>query len=299
MVSDFVYGNTPPEIVKAFRDGLRELGRIEGQGLVIEHRHAASVQQRNAIAAELSRNPPDVAFLCPPCAAWAKPSGSAPIQGVPMVFLYSDPVAGGLVKSLAQPGGPMTGVAYLGIELNVKRLELLKETIPNLTRVGVLVTHDHRLRDRMIAEITDAATRWNIKLQLAEIAMGDTAEKVDAAFEAFIRAGAEAVLVLQGPHFYRERSRITALSLKYRLPGLMDAGEGVETGAFMTYDPNFIDLTRRAASYVDKILRGVKPAELPVEQPNTFSLGINLRTAKALGIAVPRSILLRADRVIE
>ena len=299
MVTDFTIGSWAPDLLKTFRDGLRQHGWIEGQGLVIEQRHAASVQQRKEIAAELSRNPPDVAYLCAPCAFWARPSGMAPIQGVPTVFIFSDPVATGMVKSLAQPGGSMTGLAYLGIELNVKRFELLKETMPKLTRLAVLINSNHSLRDRMVAEITDAAARLNVKLYVAEIAGTEPAEKIDAAFGEMARERVDAVLGTPGPHFYRERSRITALALKYRLPGLFDVGDRVEEGAFMTYEPDWTDLVRRSVRYVDKILRGAKPADLPVEQPNTLRLAVNLRTAKALGVTVPRSILLRADQVIE
>jgi len=299
MVSDFVNGSPPPEIVKAFRDELRELGWVEGRGFLFEQRHAGSVQQRREIAAELSRNPPDAVNLCPPCAIWARPSGMAPIRGVPMVFIFSDPVAAGLVKSLARPGGSMTGVATLGIELDFKRIELLKETMPKLARLAILVASNHPLHDRIVAQMTDAAARMNVKPRYVEVASTDPAEKIDAAFEAIAREGAEAVLGLQNPLFHRERARITALALKYRLPGLFDGGDSVEAGAFMTYEPDWAYILRRIASYLDKILRGAKPADLPVEQADRFRLSVNLRTAKALGITVPRSVLLRADQVVE
>lgn len=235
-------GRWPESRVDAFRQGLRDLGWVEGRNVVIEERHAASEEQRRQIAADTEQRRPDVIVACPPCAIRAAPSGSAPIRGVPIVFFYSDPVAGKMVESLARPGGNMTGLAYLGIELNVKRLQMLKESFPTLVRIGVLVTKNHALR---------------------------------------------------------ERKRITGLTLKYRLPGIFDAGDDVEAGALMTYDTNFVDLMRRSASYVDRILKGAKPSDLPVEQPNTFEFAINLGTAKTMGLTIPQSVLLRANRVIE
>lgn len=299
MLSDYLYGRWPAEYGTAFRQGLRDLGWTEGSNVVIEVRHAATEEQRQQIAAEMERLKPDVIYACPPCSVRAAPSGSAPIRGIPIVFVYSDPVAGKMVESLARPGGNMTGLAYLGIELNAKRLQMLKETIPKLARVGVLVTRNHAQRDRMVAEIQAAAPKLDVKLQIFEIASHEAAERIDAAFEAMAREGTEAVLGLQGPHFYRERKRIAELALRHRLPGIFDAGENVAAGALMTYDPNFVDLTRRGASYVDRILKGAKPRDLPVEQPNTFELAINLRTAKAMNLTIPQSVLLRADRVIE
>jgi len=299
MLSDYLMGQWPALRVNAFREGLRDLGWVEGRNLVIEERHAASEEQRKQIAAEMERLRPEVILACPPCAVRAAPSGSAPIRGIPIVFFYSDPVAGKMVESLARPGGNMTGLAYQGIELNAKRLQLLKESFPKLARIGVLVTKNHVLRDRMVAEIQDAAQKLNVRLQLLEIASDEPAERIDAAFEAMVREGAQAVLGLQGPHFFRERKRIAGLALKYRLPGIFDLGDDVEAGALMTYDTNYVDLTRRSASYVDRILKGAKPSDLPVEQPNTFEFAINLGTAKAMGLTIPQSVLLRANRVIE
>ncbi len=299
VLSDYRGGQWPPEIMAAFRQGLRDLGWVEGRTLVVEQRHAASEDQRVQVAAEMERLRPEAILACPPCAVWAAPSGSAPIRGIPIVFFYSDPVGQGMVASLARPGGNMTGLAYQGIELNAKRLELLKESFPALARIGVLVTKNHPLRDRMVAEIQSAASKLNVKLQLFEIASTEPAERIDAAFEAMAREGVQAVLGLQGPHFSRERKRVAGLALKHRLPGIFDLGESVEAGALMTYDPGFADLTRRAAGYVDKILKGAKPADLPVEQPYTFEFAINIGTAKKMGLTIPQSVLLRANRVIE
>jgi len=299
MLSDYLYGRWPVAIMAAFRQGLRGLGWAEGRNLVIEERHAASEEQRRQIAAEMERLRPDAILACPPCAVRSSPSGSAPIRGIPIVFFYSDPVAGKLVESLGRPGGDMTGLAYQGTELNAKRLQLLKESFPAVARIGVLVTRNHALRDRMVAEVQDAAPKLNVALQLFEIASDEPAERIDTAFESMVRDGTQAVLGLQGPHFYRERKRITGLSLKHRLPGIFDAGEDIEAGALMTFDPDFVDLARRAAGYVDKILKGAKPSDLPVEQPDIFEFAINLATAKAMGLTIPRPVLLRANRVIE
>jgi len=299
LLSDYIYGRWPVEGMTTFRQRLRDLGWVEGRNLVIEEQHAASEVQRLQIAAEIERLRPDVIYACPPCSVRAAPSGTAPIRGIPIVFIYSDPVAGKLVESLARPGGNMTGLAYLGIELNAKRMQLLKDVFPKLVRIGVLVMKDHRLRNRMVTEVQDAASKLSVKLQLFEIASDEPAERIDTAFEAMLREGVQAVLGLQGAHFYRERKRITALALKHRLPGIFDAGEDVEAGALMTYDTDFVDLSRRSASYVDKILKGAKPSDLPVEQPNTFEFAINLRTAKTMGLTIPQPVLLRAHRVIE
>lgn len=299
MLSDYLYGRWPVANMSAFRQGMRSLGWVEGRNLAVKERHAASEEQRKQIAAEMERLRPGAILACPPCAIRAAPSGSAPIRGIPIVFFYSDPVFGKLVESLGRPGGNMTGLAYQGIELNAKRLQLLKESFPALARIGVLVTKNHVLRDRMVAEVQDAAPKLKVALRIFEIASDEPAEGIDTAFESMARDGTQAVLGLQGPHFYRERKRIAGLALKHRLPGIFDAGEDVEAGALMTYDPDFVDLARRAADYVDKILKGAKPSDLPVEQPNTFEFAINLRTAKAMGLTIPQSVLLRADRVVE
>lgn len=299
MLSDYFSGRSGAERTSAFRQGLRELGWAEGKNLVIEERHAANEEQRRQIAAEMEQSRPDVILACNPCASRAAPSGPAPIRGIPIVFIFSDPVEAKMVNSLARPGGSMTGLSTQGIELNAKRLQVLKGTLPKLARVGVLVSRNHVLRDRMVTEIQDAAPKLKVRLQLFEISSDEPAEKIDAAFEAMSRDGTQAVLGLQGPHFGRERNRITRLALKYRLPGIFYQGESVEQGALMTYEPKLVDLVHRAAGYVDKILRGAKPGDLPVEQPNTFEFAVNLRTAKAMGVTIPPSVLLQASRVIE
>ena len=204
-----------------------------------------------------------------------------------------------LVASLARPGGTMTGISYLGIELNPKRVQLLKEALPGITRVGVLVPGDHPFRARMVADVEAAARSIGVRLQLLDASNADPHVKIDQAFETMTREHAQAVLGLQGPHFYGERKRIAELSLRHRLPGIFEFGDYAEAGCLLAYSPNLPDIFRSAATYVDKILKGAKPADLPVEQPTKFELVINPKTVKALGLTIPPALLLRADRVIE
>ncbi|HEV8471441.1 MAG TPA: ABC transporter substrate-binding protein, partial [Methylomirabilota bacterium] len=229
--------------------------------------------------------------------------GSAPIPKKAIVFAgVSDPVAFRFVDSLARPGGQMTGLSYLGIDLNVKRLQLLKESFPGATRIGVLVPSQHALRARMVHDVGVAATAVGVTLVPVEVAGGlrdDVLARIDAAFETFGRERVDAVLGMQGPIFFRERRRIAELSLRHRLPGAFELAPYVEDGALMAYGPSVTDLYRHAARYTDRILRGAKPAELPVEQPTKVELVVNLKTARALGIRLPPAVLLRTDRVIE
>ena len=216
-----------------------------------------------------------------------------------MFVAQSDPVGIGLVESLARPGGNLTGLSYLGVELNSKRLQMLKELIPTLSRVGVLVPSDHLMRDRMVSDVEATARTLGVSLQLAEVPSTDPPEKIDAAFEALVRRRSQAVLGLQGPHYYVERKRVCGLAVRHGFPGVFEVSEYPEAGCLMSYGASLADLWRRSASYVDKILRGAKAADLPVEQPTKFELIINLKTAKALGLTIPPSLLLRADQVIE
>lgn len=299
LLTDFVRGRFGSAEMAALRLRLRELGWEEGKNFVFDERHAASEAQRTQIAAEMEKVPPDVIYACPPCSLNASPVGRAPIRGVPIVFYFSDPVGAGMIASLAHPGGNLTGLAFRGQELDAKRLQLLKEAMPSLARVGVLVMKDHRMRNLMVANLQAAAAKLNLTLQLHEIAGNEPGERIDAAFAAMSRDGTQAVLGLTGANFSREGRRILGLAQKYRLPGIFSSTGTAEDGALMTYQADVIDLTRRAADYVDRILKGAKPAEMPVQQPDSFTFVINLRTAKALGLSIPQSLLLRADRVIE
>ena len=300
VVGDAVLGPAPPGLVEALRDGLRDHGWVEGRNLVLERRHAEGAEQRREISAELERLKVDVVVVQPTSAFVVRPSGPAPIRNVPIVFVgVSDPIGAGMVASLARPGGNMTGITYLGVELNSKRLQLLKEALPEASRVAVLVPTAHPLRNRMVREVQEAAKSLNITLQLHEIAADDPVTKIDAAFDAMRKAGAQAVLGLQGPHYFRERQRIADLSLRYRLPGIFEVSPYAEAGCLMTYAPSLTAIYRRAANYVDKILTGARPSDIPVEQPTTFELVVNLKTARALGLKLPQQFLARADRIVE
>jgi putative ABC transport system substrate-binding protein len=176
---------------------------------------------------------------------------------------------------------------------------MLKELMPTLSRVGVLVPSDHGMRDRMVSDVEATARTLGVSLQLAEVRSTESPEKIDAAFEALARRRSQAVLGLQGPHYYRERKRVCDLAVRHGFPGVFELSGYPEAGCLMSYAASLADLWRRSASYVDKILKGAKPADLPVEQPTKFELVINLKTAKALGLTIPPSLLLRADEVIQ
>jgi len=193
----------------------------------------------------------------------------------------------------------MTGLSYMGIELNPKRLELLKEAFTRIKRVAVLVPGGHSLRDRMVREIEAAAPPLGVQLQLHEAHQYGTTPEIDAALEQMATGRPDAILGLQGPHYYRERRRICDFALKHRLPGIFELREYAEAGCLMSYSTSWADLHYRAATYVDRILKGAQPRDLPVEQPTKFELVINLKTAKALGLTIPPSLLGRADEVIQ
>ena len=297
----------PPTVhLEAFRDGLRTHGWVEGRNLVIEQRSFSpeprvAREQRlarlAALAVELAALRVDLIVASPALAAVGAQRANLTI---PVVFAaVSDPVRFGLVASLARPGGTMTGISYLGIELNPKRVQLLKEALPEITRVGVLVPGDHPFRARMVADVEAAARLVGVNLQLLDVSNADPNVKIDQAFETMTHGRAQAVLGLQGPHFYRERKRIAELSLRHRLPGIFELGDYAQAGCLLAYSPNLPDIFRYAATYVDKILKGAKPADLPVEQPTKFELVINAKTAKALGLQIPPSLLLRANQIIE
>jgi putative ABC transport system substrate-binding protein len=299
-------GPLGPEYLEAFRNGLRDHGWVEGRNVAIDFRESRTIEERPEAVASLLRTKPEVLVTSPVGAFVIRPSASQPVPGwspvrdIPIVFVgQSDPVGIGLVESLPRPGGSVTGLSYLGVELNSKRLQQLKELIPTLSRVAVLVPSDHLMRDHMVSDIEAAARVLGVNLQLAEVAATDPVEKIDAAFEAMARGRAQAVLGLQGPLYYRERKRVCDLALRHQLPGSFELTEYTKAGCLMSYATSPTDLWRRSASYVDKILKGAKPADLPVEQPTKFELVINLKTAKALGLTIPPALLGRADEVIQ
>ncbi|HXB03803.1 MAG TPA: ABC transporter substrate-binding protein [Candidatus Angelobacter sp.] len=278
--------------------GLRELGWIEGQNLAIEYRWAASREdQLPALAAELVRLKVDVIVTSSTPAAQAAKRATTTI---PIVATFvADPVGSGLVASLARPGGNITGLTTLATGLVAKRLELLKAVVSGSTRVAVLwqpgALGERTMRD-MMEETQVAGRTLALQLQFVEARRPDDFEQ---AFSAMREARAGGVLVFPNPILFEARRSIVAHAAKSRLPVVYPWREAASVGGFMSYSTNFPDMYRRAATYVDKILKGAKPADLPIEQPTKFELVINLKTAKALGLTIPPSLLQRADQVIE
>ncbi len=279
--------------IEAFRQGLRDLGYIEGQNLIIEYRYAEGKLDRlPELAAELVRLKVDAIFVqSTPAVQAAKKATTT----VPIVSVSGDPVGLGLVASLARPGGNVTGLANLTSELAGKRLELLKEVVPRISRVAVLWNPDASSSALRMRETDAAAASLGIKLQPVEVRAANDFER---AFSALKRERADALFPLRSPFISNHVKRIVELAAKNRVPGMYDASEFAEAGGLMSYGTMLADLDRRAATYVDKILKGAKPAELPVEQPTKFEFVINLKAAKQIGLTIPPNVLARADRVI-
>jgi putative ABC transport system substrate-binding protein len=277
----------------AFVQRLHELGWTDGRTVAIQYRWAEGRAERSAeLAAELARLKVDVIVTGGNAALAAKQASSA----VPIVFaLVDDPVGMGLVASLARPGGNVTGLSFQAADLAGKRLALLREVVPGLRRLAIMANVEYPNAASEMREVQIAARTLGIDAATFEIRR---AEDIAPAFEA-LKDRADALYVVGDALVITHRVRINTLALIARLPTIYVVREYVEAGGLMSYGPNFPDLFRRAADYVDKILRGAKPGEIPVEQPTKFDLAINLTTAKALGLTVPESFLLRADEVIE
>jgi putative ABC transport system substrate-binding protein len=279
-----------------FRQGLRELGWVEGQNIAMEYRFAEGRYDRLPdLAAELVRLRVDLIVAVPTAAVVAAKNATATI---PIVMIsVGDPVGLGLVASLARPGGNATGLSYsAGLEIFSKQLELLKETVPKVRRVAVLSNPAHPAHPLQIREVNIAARSLGLQLQLLE-ARGPN--EFDGAFAAMAKERVEALLVVVDAMFILHRTRLADLAARSRLPAVYGTRESVEAGGLMSYGPSVRDLFRRSATFVDKILKGAKPGDLPVEQPTQFELVINLKTAKALGLRIPQSLLQRADEVIQ
>jgi putative tryptophan/tyrosine transport system substrate-binding protein len=286
-------GDVPSFLDEAFRQGLRELGYVEGQNIAIEHRSPELKYERlPGLAADLVRLKMDVIVAASPAATEAAKRATSTI---PIVFTVSgDPVADGLVASLARPGGNITGLATISPELLGKQLEILKSVAPKVSRVAVLQNpNTHR---GVLRQAEGAARALGVQLQILE---ARTPSEIDAAFAAMSSQRADGILVLRDAVFRAQRAQITALAAKNRLPAVYGLREEAEVGGLVAYGASVPQLYRRAATYVDKILKGAKPGDLPVEQPTKFELVINLKTAKTLGLTIPPSLLLRADQVIE
>jgi putative ABC transport system substrate-binding protein len=290
--------NSPPSLAprgyEAFWQGLRELGYVDGQNIAIEYRFAGGHFERFPnFAAELVRLKVDVIVAVVSPAAQA---AQAATKTIPIVTVtHADPVGSGLVASLARPGANITGLTSVVIELIAKQLELLKEAVPKVSRVAVISNPANQLVPLQLREADSDARVWGVELQILE-ARGPN--ELDRAFAAMTRERIGALLVLGDPLFFQHRTRIADLAAKRRLPAMAWMREFVEAGGLMAYGASIPDLFRRAATYVDKILEGAKPADLPVEQPTKFELVINLKTAKTLGLTIPQSVLMRADEVL-
>jgi putative ABC transport system substrate-binding protein len=285
-----------PERHAAFRQGLRELGYVEGKNIVIEWRSAeGKLERQSELAAELVRLKVDVIVTGGSTATRPAKEATATI---PIVMTQdSDPVGNRFVASLARPGGNITGLSNFAPELSGKRLEFLKEIVPRLSRVAVLGTSTVPGNAQMLRETELAAGAFGVKLQYLDI-LGP--KDIQTAFRAAGEGRADAVLMLvRGPVATPHRKEIAELAVKNRLPAIYSGQEYVEAGGLMSYGVSLTDLDRRAATYVDKILKGAKPADLPVEQPTKFELIINLKAAKQIGLTIPPNVLARADRVIK
>ncbi len=279
----------------AFRQGLRDLGYLEGQNITFEYRYADGLPDRLAeVAAELVRRPVDViaVYGTPPTRAAKQATATIPI----VMIGIGDPVGAGLVTSLARPGGNITGNTILGPDVAGKRLQLLKEVIPSVSRVAILWNPDNASHPAQLEELQAAAPALGLTLLSVQVR---NANEFDGAFAGMLRERADAFLMTADPLHLLNTGRIIDFLTQSRLPGMFLTREIVVAGGFMSYGASVSDLFRRGASYVHRILQGTKPAELPVELPVKFELVINLKTAKAFGLTIPESFLLRADEVVE
>ena len=280
--------------VQQFRQGLLDAGYAEGPDVVIEWRSANGDYARvPELVADLVQGKVDVIVVDSTVAAQAVKRATSTIPIV--MALVADPVGSGLVANLARPGGNVTGLSIMLPELSAKGLQLLKEAIPRLTRAAVLWNPATPYHPKVIEELKAVAPSLSMELSFVGVR---TPEDIGPAFSDMTRAHAEALHVLGDASFFSHRTTLLKLASKARLPVTSVSRQFADAGALMSYGPNYGDLFRRSAGYVDKILKGAKPGDLPVEQPTKFELIVNLKTAKALGITIPRSILLRADEVI-
>ena len=278
-------------LVKAFND----LGYVEGKNIHLDHRFPAENPDRyRTLGQELIDAKPDAIVAVTVAGAVALKQLTSTI---PIVFvLVPDPIASGLVESLARPGGDATGLSLMAVDLSGKRLELLKEAVPNLSRVALLLDLFSPVKERQIKANQIAAEALGISLWPAEVSAPDEIEPV---FSKIAQDRADAVMRVSGSFLFNERARVGAAALAHRLPIMTYIAEEVPHGFLMSYGQDFPDYFRRAVAYTDRILKGAKPADLPVEQPTKFKLVLNLRTAKALGLTFPQALIVSADEVIE
>ena len=281
--------------LEAFRQGLRELGYVDGQNIAIEPRWTEGKDDRlPVLAADLVRSKVDVIVAETGAATRAAQQAT---RTIPIVMsLVNDPVGSGLVASLARPGGNVTGLTIVSPDLVGKQLELLKEVVPKVSRVALLRHPDNPASAAQLRQAEAAAQALGVRLQTLE---ARSPQEIDGAFAAMTRERAGALLVIPDTLFWNQRRQIAELAVKRRLPSMRIGEAYAEAGGLMSYGPSYLDLERRAATFVDKILKGANPADLPVAQPTTFELVINMKTAKAIGLTIPQPLLQRAAQIID
>lgn len=279
----------------ALRAALRELGYVEGRNLVIETRYTEGRAERvDDLALQLVRLKADVIVATHPAAVFGAKRATATI---PIIMVHTpDPVQLGLVATLARPGGNVTGLTSLSVDLSLKQLELLKEVVPRASRVAVLWNPDNPWHPVTVKGLEAVQSSLRVRLQILGVRRADD---IDTAFRAMTTEAIQAVVVLTDPMTFAYRQRVADLALKHRLPAMAGLRAYAEAGGLMSYWADSDSLGHRVASYIDRILRGARPAEMPIEQPTKYELVINLKTARALGLTIPSSLLLRADQVIE
>ena len=288
----FIGGRDQPHL-EAFKQGLRERGYLEGKNILLEYRYADGKEDRlRELAAELVRLKVDVIVVTADVSAQAAQDVT---KTIPIVMTTGDPVSWGLAESLARPRGNVTGLTVLLADLSGKRIEILSETLPKMTRVAALWSPREKVATGVFQQTRAAAQGFSLQLKSYEV---NTIEDIEQAFTEMTKVRPNALVVLLTPLVTLHSKRIVELALQQHLAGIYPTRQFAEEGGLMAYGPLIGDLYRRAATYVDKILKGAKPAELPVEQPTKFELVINLKTAKQIGLTIPPNVLARADRVI-
>jgi ABC-type uncharacterized transport system substrate-binding protein len=296
-VGYLIAGSAPltAPVHEAFVQGLQHLGYVQGQNLIIEYRKAEGQADRlPGLAAELARLPVDVIVAIGPEAVLRAAHQATRTIPIVMMAINYDPIAKGYIDSLARPGGNITGLFYMQLALSAKRMELLKKALPQVTRVFVL--YDVYSADQL--KPTEAAAQ-SLGLQLQSLELRHPPYDFERAMADAVQARAEALVMLSSPVFYTQRHSVVALTVKHRLPAIFLFGYWAELGGLMSYGANSPDMYRYAATYVDRILKGANPADLPVEQPTKFELVINLKTAGQIGVTIPPVVLFQADKVIQ
>jgi len=289
----FIGGRDQPHL-QSFKQGLHELGYAEGKNIKLEYKYAEGKEERlDELAAEFVREKVDVIITTASVSALAARKAT---QIIPIVMTSGSPIETGLAKSLARPGGNVTGLTVMVSDLSGKRLEILKETLPKMIRVGVLWTPREVEAKRGFAETETAAKAFSLRIHSAQV---NTRSDFERAFAEISKAHVDGLDVILSPLATLNSKHIVELATKYRLPGMYATRQFAEEGGLMAYGPLIGDLYRRAATYVDKILKGAKPEDLPVEQPTKFEFIINLKTAKQIGLTIPPTVLFQADKIIK